>query len=185
MANLAGSYLGGTTDAFASSGFLPPTRAGALCDGTTDTFGSAVKTHLVPWDGREIPLVFFSSTHERGAMWNGNLLVFEAPVVPDVSPPAIANMNPPAGSTIGRTTKIAFDVTDNDLLRRVLVVASYAATGRAELVHDGTSFRAPFATLSARSGVAGGYHYLVGRSGGWANPPTIEIFAFDVSGNEA
>ncbi len=103
----------------------------------------------------------------------------------DTVPPVLADYNPPLGTAIPRTGTVQFSVTDDQALRRVIVVAAYAATGIDELVFDGDGFRGAYASRSRRETIAGGYRYTVGRSaGGFPSAPRFQVFAVDTSGNE-
>ena len=112
------------------------------------------------------------------------------PVVPETPPdttaPSVGNFTPASGSAISRTTPITFDVTDDSgQFRRIFVVASFAATGACEVIHDGDGFRGFYAASSSRVLVANGFRYTVARTGGWPSAPAIQTFAMDASGNEA
>ncbi len=102
---------------------------------------------------------------------------------PDTTDPTISNVSPTPGTAIARTAPLTFDVTDAGL-GRVLVCAVFAGGGY-EVVHDGDSFAAGYATLSTRVAITDGYRFRVRRGAGWTEAPTIRIFAFDVAGNES
>lgn len=118
----------------------------------------------------------------------GYVLFLAPPPAPpvDTTPPAVGNFNPAPGTPISKNTSIAFDVTeDSGYLQRVFVVAFFASTGVAEVIHDGDAFRGYYAASSARTMIASGFRYTVLRSGGWPAAPTIQTFAIDRAGNEA
>lgn len=103
----------------------------------------------------------------------------------DVTPPVLADYNPPLGTPIPRTGTVQFTVTDDQGLRRVIIVAAYDTTGIDELVFDGDGFRGAYAGRSRRENIAGGYRYTVGRGvGGFPSAPKFRVFAVDTAGNE-
>lgn len=108
------------------------------------------------------------------------------PVPPDVTAPAVGNFVPAPGTAIGRATPVTFNVTDESgQFRRVFVVASFAATGVCEVIHDGDTFRGFYVGNSSRVLIALGFRYTVARTSGWPSAPTIQTFAIDAGGNEA
>lgn len=111
-------------------------------------------------------------------------VVVEAPE--DVTAPVVGNFAPASGTAISKATPIAFDVTDDSgQFRRIFVVATFAATGACEVIHDGEGFRGFYAASSSRRLIAGGFRYTVARTGGWPAAPSIQTFAMDSGGNEA
>jgi hypothetical protein len=102
---------------------------------------------------------------------------------PDATPPTIANMLPAPGTAIARTDPILFDVTDNQNLKRCLVLV-YFTDGTYEVIHDGDNFAQGYAALSSRLAITGGFRYRVRRTAGWLSTPTVKIVAYDASGNE-
>jgi hypothetical protein len=130
---------------------------------------------------RESPLRHVSPGYEVLAP---KLILPETPA--DTTAPSVANFTPASGSAISRTTPIAFDVTDDSgQFRRIFVVATFAATGACEVIHDGERFRGFYAANSSRMLIAQGFRYTVARTGGWPAAPIIQTFAMDASGNEA
>jgi hypothetical protein len=104
----------------------------------------------------------------------------------DTTVPVVGNFVPTAGATISKATPIAFDVTDDSgQFRRIFVVATFAATGACEVIHDGDGFRGFYVASSSRMLIARGFRYTVARIGGWPAAPTIQTFAIDAGGNEA
>jgi len=103
-----------------------------------------------------------------------------APVL-DSTPPTIGSYNPTPGTPIHTYRPIAFTVTDNGDLRRVMVIVSYAS-GAVDVAHDGDAFRGLY--FGSRVAVAGGWRYTVARGGGWPAAPTFEVRAIDTAGNE-
>lgn len=104
----------------------------------------------------------------------------------DVTGPAIGNYVPADGITVTKTQGIQFDVTDGGVgLLRVVVIASFEATGAVDVVHDGSGFRGAYAgTGSSRVAIDGGFRYVVIRKGGWPSRVAFEIIATDLAGNE-
>jgi len=101
----------------------------------------------------------------------------------DVTPPTIGNFDPAPGSTIESNTPIAFDVTDDQALRRVAIVVTQR--DQKLVVHDGDGFSSGFRNYSTRTPTSGGWRYSVRRDGGWLSTPVFEVIAIDTSGNEA
>jgi hypothetical protein len=155
----------------------------------------------VAFDGVDcsVSMGFYSAALATGRERDGDfvdLLAFisdgiyrePAPVAvePDTTKPVVSNFSPAAGSTITKATKVSFDVTDNaGVFRRIIVIFSFAGVSVVEIVHDGQTFRGPYTNGSTRTPISTGYHYTLGRIGGWPGSPTIEVYAIDVSGNEA
>ena len=101
----------------------------------------------------------------------------------DTVPPVVSNFSPPAGSAIGATTAVSFDVTDETSLARVFVLAEFLG-GTYEVIHDGAKFGSRYAPASSRSAIAGGYHYSVRRNGGWPQAMTVRVIPLDRAGQE-
>ena len=107
------------------------------------------------------------------------------PQPPDPTPPVVSNFDPPEGTEVLATQAIQFDVTDNTgSFARILVVAWFRDTGEQELIHDGDNFVGLYSSTSSRVIITDGYRYVVARSGGWENAPTIRVFPIDAAGNE-
>lgn len=103
----------------------------------------------------------------------------------ETTPPVVSNVSPAPPGPITRLSSISFDVTDETLLpplAEVVVQAVYGA-GPSEVVHDGTSFVAPY--TGTRTPITGGYSYTVSCTGeGWKHASTsLRILAVDGSGN--
>lgn len=104
----------------------------------------------------------------------------------DVAPPIVNNFSPAAGTALSKASPISFDVTDDSgQFRRIIVVASFSATGVCEVIHDGDVFRGFYVSSSSRMRIERGFRYTVARNGGWVAAPTIQTFAMDASGNES
>lgn len=106
---------------------------------------------------------------------------------PDLVAPIVSGFDPSPGSPLEPTQLIGFVVTDNSgLFRRIIVHATFVGASAWEVVHDGTTFRAPYASSSTRvEAPAGTFTFSVFRDGGWPGGPSIEVFAIDAAGNEA
>jgi hypothetical protein len=124
---------------------------------------------------------------------HGQVLGFQLAAAPDPpDPPTIAPtttlVSPGAGATIMPDTAIVVDVTDPDSgFARILVVATEAPgvhSGVAYLAHDGIDFRPGFKTNSIRTAITNGFRYSLRRDVGWSAPVSVEVFAFDDTGNE-
>lgn len=115
--------------------------------------------------------------------WEGILAFLAAPEA-DVTVPTIGNFSPALGSSITRSTPLSFDVTDESAFRRIVVAASFGTSNAAELIHDGSIFRDPYAGGSSRVAIAGGFRYSISRIGGWPDWPTFDIYPIDIKGNE-
>jgi hypothetical protein len=99
-------------------------------------------------------------------------------------PPVINNIVPAAGTPLASNTPVSFDVTSVAGLLRVFVTATYPGVGTTELVHDGTNFTEQYRATSARTAIAGGFHYSVCRNPVWPDAPTVTVYAEDVAGGE-
>ena len=105
-----------------------------------------------------------------------------APTISGVSPTSGANLAATAADA--RYQAISFTVADTSPgLRNVVVTARYGNDRRTFVVHDGTSFVAPFDGFSTRTGTAASYAYSIRPDGGWPGAPTIAIDAVDQAGN--
>lgn len=175
------SFTSGANERFMSQG-VATISAGSLVSFLnlrllSTPFGSYSPTSIL----RESPLRRVSPGYE---------VLVPKPFVPETPPdttaPSVGNFTPVSGSAISRTTSITFDVTDDSgQFRRIFVVASFAATGACEVIHDGDGFRGFYAASSSRKLIAHGFRYTVARTGGWPAAPAIQAFAMDASGNEA
>jgi hypothetical protein len=110
---------------------------------------------------------------------------YVAPVVVTPIPPAISNVLPTPGTPVAVTDPISFDVTDLDGFRSILVGAKFGGVLIEELVYNGTSFTAPYATGSTCTAIANGFHFSLARFDGWPGSPTITPYAFDTTGQES
>lgn len=100
----------------------------------------------------------------------------------DSTAPVIGNFDPPVGTPLARSQLVTFDVTDETLLVRCVVIVELA--GEVYVVHDGDRFCGSFTNYSSRSAISGGFHYSVRPNGGWTHAPRFEVLAFDTGGNE-
>jgi hypothetical protein len=108
-----------------------------------------------------------------------------APAYPTDSTAPTATATPASGSTVTQLQAIQIDVTDDSgALASVWVSATIQGVVAPEVVHDGTSFSAPYAAGSTRTSITGGYRFNILRDGGWAGPFTLKAYAKDSAGNE-
>lgn len=105
-------------------------------------------------------------------------------VVLDTADPVVTNFSPAVLSSITRTASISFDVTDDEALALIIVMAE-RGSGQVEVVHDGTNFVGVFA--GSRTPISGGYTYTVSRGGyGWPEADlTLHVVSVDTSGNQS
>jgi hypothetical protein len=155
----------------------------------------------IAFDGIDcsVSMGFYSAGRDTGQERDGDFIdllafisdgIYREPepiaVEPDTTKPVVSNFSPASGSTITKATKVSFDVTDDaGVFRRIIIVFSFAGVSIVEIVHDGQTFRGPYTNGSVRTPIDSGYHYVLGRIGGWPGSPTIEVYAIDTSGNEA
>ncbi len=98
--------------------------------------------------------------------------------------PAISNIIPAPGSALGRLAAIAFDVTADQDLRRVVVAFRFDALGVFEVAYDGDGFSELYAESSSAGSIMGGTRFSIARRGGWPDSLSIWIDPVDVAGNE-
>lgn len=104
--------------------------------------------------------------------------------------PQLVNFNPPPGvipgsHDVAAATHIQFDAIDvtPDMAQVELWVQLPDRT-ESLVIHDGTNFRAPFSSGSARTAITNGYHFDVFLPGGWpSGSMEFEIKAYDAAGN--
>jgi hypothetical protein len=102
----------------------------------------------------------------------------------DSTLPVITNVAPTPGTPISRTAMVMFDVTDETELRRVILVAKFAAEW--EVIYDGETFSPEYAAGSQVTVLVVGqsYRFRVRRAAGWPEAPSITAYAYDTGGNE-
>ena len=100
--------------------------------------------------------------------------------------PAIFDFDPPVGTTLpSKSHRIKFKVTDDVLLRRVMIIARFPTKLIEEVVHDGDSFGPMYSNgTNSRSNITGGFQYQTLRDGGWPADPDFKAIAIDAVGNE-
>lgn len=136
--------------------------AGGLLAGTTDAFGAGTK-----------PIA-------------GGVLVAGSP---DATPPVLANQTPAAATKLKATDIVEFDLYDvSPGLALARIDLEYSNDSRRFVVHTGSTFKAPFATYSTRTGAgtkAAPYHFKLKPDGGWQAGLTITVLpvAVDAAGN--
>ena len=95
--------------------------------------------------------------------------------------PVVGNLTPAVGTPIYPTTALQFDVTDDSgLFTAVIVMASFS-DGSYEVVYDSAQFATKYLT-SAVASIAGGFRFVVRRTGGWVSAPTIKVVSVDTAG---
>jgi hypothetical protein len=101
----------------------------------------------------------------------------------DESAPVVTDVSPAEGAAIARTAAVAFTVTDDIGLRRIVLVAKFSQGW--EAVYDGGEFSPEYTRSSVQTLLSGrSYRFTLRRDAGWPEPPTITALAFDTSGNE-
>ncbi len=100
------------------------------------------------------------------------------------TPPTLSDFAPPPGSTITRSTALAFTLTDDGEIVRYYIAASFAGHALREVVHDGQGFAAPYSN-STREVLPNGSRFTIRRNGDWpaGASPTLHIEAIDEAGN--
>lgn len=94
------------------------------------------------------------------------------------SAPVVNNESPTAGTVVGATTPLSFDVTDaSGVLLSVLVAVQYE--NRTELAYDGSQWLSPYALGSSRAAIHNGFRFTTIRDNGWPSSPMVRVFAFD------
>jgi hypothetical protein len=109
--------------------------------------------------------------------------------VPDTTPPSLSAVSPAAGSTIGRSTTLGFQLTDASgwAIRELWI--GFTPDGSDPdaylLAHDGTEFRGAFAAMSSISAITDGYDIAIRRTGGWPSGYRVRLRAsvVDAAGN--
>ncbi len=120
----------------------------------------------------------------------GGIYVFpETGVTTPVVAPVVSNWSPAVSSSIGPTTALSFDVTDEDGsagLRRMIVVLSFPSYKVKEIVFDGDGFGPQYTNPSnTQASIAGGYRFTILRDSGWLESPVITPYVLDITGAEA
>ena len=104
---------------------------------------------------------------------------------PDAVDPTVVVISPAEGTPIGVDSELVVRVYDNVALANVVLYAEFPTLQHAEVVHDGTSFKQPYASQSIRTtNIAGvDYQYNLKRDGGWPGDVTLTAIPVDTSGN--
>ena len=98
--------------------------------------------------------------------------------------PLLLNVAPAPASVITADVPISFEITSIPALQREMIFARFPGAAIEEVVWDGSTFTAPYATLSTRTAIAGGFKFYVMRSSAWPDSPQLAIFAFNTSAEE-
>jgi hypothetical protein len=159
-------------------------------DSTFDAFAFAMFTYLV------------GGTGETSTMWWSDPVgygveIIQGPSVPHLLgtlsasmvnvggvTPAVTWIFPTPGDVVHRQDPLHFQVTtQSGGSFASLAVGVEFPSGIWELVHDGTSFSAQYSVGSTRNAISNGYDFVVQRTGGWPQDPTLKIIGADSSGN--
>lgn len=133
-------------------------------------------------DGSEYTLDDIASGAIIRKLLDGSVYELGPPVAPGEAP-VTTLISPTPGNGVDKTSTIVVDVTDADSeLRRVMIVA--VVEGVAFLAFDGVKYRPGYAAFSSRSAIANGFRHSVRRDAGWIGPVSVEVYPFDVTGNE-
>lgn len=97
--------------------------------------------------------------------------------------PTVTVVSPVEGSEITATTPLVVDVEDEQSLAIVLLYAEFPNRTGAEVVHNGTTFMAPYATNSSRVSIEDGFRYTLRRDGGWPGDVSLTAIPVDRGGN--
>lgn len=105
--------------------------------------------------------------------------------------PQIIDIDPPTGQLPGsrsqaQATHLRFKVVDlTPDLQEVMIWVKFASFPFTLVIHDGSSFRAPFDGSSTREVIANGYQFDVFYPGGWPSNIELEVKPYDFAGNKA
>lgn len=95
----------------------------------------------------------------------------------------IGNWEPLVGGFISRLDVVSFDVTNDEWRIVDTDIRTYYTDGAVETVWMGSEFGALYRRGSARLPIAGGYRYIIRRTGGWLSPNfRIRVTATDLAG---
>lgn len=101
---------------------------------------------------------------------------------PPASAPYVDSFSPADGSSISKTTPVAFDVHDDTELGAVHVYVTYGS-GAVELLYDGTDFLGGYAATCSTSGIGDGLSFDLGPASQWQDADTVfTIVAYAASG---
>lgn len=101
----------------------------------------------------------------------------------------VSNYSPAAGQPITPSTALSFDVASSlATINSLVITVLYPATGASEVVYNRDGFGANFTPNGLflgceRSLIAGGFHFIIRRRGGWYSSPEIRIEGGDTNGN--
>jgi hypothetical protein len=103
----------------------------------------------------------------------------------DTTPPTVTVISPAQGTPIDLDTLLVVEVEDETALANVVLYAEYPTLQHAEVVHDGTTFKQPYASQSTRDVLTAGRHYRYNlrRDGGWPGDVNLTAIPVDTGGN--
>lgn len=112
---------------------------------------------------------------------------FVAGGAPDVTDPTVTVISPAEGTPIDIDTELIVEVEDETALANVVLYAEFPTLTHAEVIHDGDSFKQPYASQSTRTVLTPGVHYRYNlrRDGGWPGDVNLTAIPVDTSGNIA
>lgn len=101
-------------------------------------------------------------------------------------PPSIANLSPAAGQSLRATDALSFDVVAPNGLLRAAITIQFNKMLMREVVHDGFAFGPAYQnSLCTRTVVSANLHrFVIWRSGGWPDSPTLLPLLSDLAGLE-
>jgi hypothetical protein len=107
-------------------------------------------------------------------------------VIPDLVPPVIDQVDPATLTSLLAIDPVTFRVTDGSgSLLVVFISVFFPDTGEHEVIYNGDQFSPRYKSLSSKTPVADGDVWRVRRVSGWPTPPTIQVKAYDPTGNTA
>ena len=94
----------------------------------------------------------------------------------------VQNVIPSAGSQIGNSTTIAFDIVDTtSLLEQIVLAIDFEGLGLYEVAYDG-ALSSHYAATCDVTTIANGYHFQLLRDPVWPDSVALHIFAFAADG---
>lgn len=98
--------------------------------------------------------------------------------------PAVALVSAASGSVIGPSDAVVFTITSSPSLIREVVFVNYVGAGVSEAIWNGSVFSRPYARLSTREPVSGGYKYTIRRDMEWLGSVEFEVYAVNSTPEE-
>ena len=132
------------------------------------------------WTANYTLYVKVTNDLHRSATTSSAYTLTNAPSAPVVS------FSPSSGGSMARADTVQVDVTDDEGASALGLIRIYAilADGSERLVAAGATIKAPFTSGSSRSGISGGYRYVVAwDSPGWPSTTAgLRVDAVDAQG---